>query len=375
MNETVYRNFYVGSKIISGRYALETLSFELLQQNARRPLCLIPETEKAVAGTIRKALKSTVTVIGAVLICGRDESDLPEKIAEVYREQNCDSLIAVAEASLMCAVKSARLKLSAEKTAAEIGRTAAASEITELPPQQTVPLFAVAVPSVEATYYPHELNLGEKRILSPALFANTVFVDPRITKKASARKEWRKPAAAALMTAVWALSDMQSHPAARACALSAIGQVCEALTVRSRAEQTRLVCNAQIFSKTALINSRPFPAVELLPLIPVSEEVRIGILKTVFEKELTGLSFGYADLTQAVLTLCGTGPFDNSSPQTVKNSFTNAVSALLEKLFPGKPAAGSVIWKQTAEALPSSYLNDTDLKNECLAFLQSQIGE
>lgn len=375
MKETVYRNFYIGSKIISGRCALETLSFELLQQDAVRPLCLIPESEKNAAKTIRKALKSTVTVIGAVLICRRDETDLPEKIAEIYRKCACDSLIAVAEASLMRAVKSAWLKLSVGKTAGEIGQTAAVSEITELPPKKGIPLFAVSVPSVEATYFPNKLSLGEKCILSPVLFADTVFIDPRITKKSSARKQWRLSAAASLMISVWALSDTQSHPAAKACALSAIGQIGEALTTRSAAEQTRLICDAQIFSKTALLNSRPFAAVEILPLIPVSDENRIGILKSVFEKALPDFPFGHSDLVQAVLTFCETEAFDDSSPETVRKLFMTTVSNLLEILLPGKPSVSREIWNQTAKAVSASYLNNTELKNECLSFLQSQIGE
>lgn len=375
MNETVYRNFYVGSKIISGRCALEVLSFELLQQDARRPLCLVPEEEKTAAKTIRKALKSTVTVIGAILICRHDETGLPEKIAAAYLEHNCDSLVVVAEAALMYAAKSARLKLAVGKTAAEIAQTATGAEITELPKQKEIPLFAVSVPSVEITYLPHKLSLGEKRLFSPSLFADTVFIDPRITGKSSARRQWRKPAAAALMTAVWALSDTESHPAARACALSAIGQICEAQTERTSAERTRLICNAQIFAKTALLNSRPFAAVEILPLIPVSEETRIGILKAVFEKTLPELSFGHADLSQAVLTIGGPNSPDNPSAETAPNVFRAAVTALLENLLPGQTIAEPAVWKQTAAAVSASYLKDTELKNECLAFLQSQIGE
>lgn len=375
MKETVYRNFYVGSKIISGRRALETLSFELLQQDAKRPLCLIPESEKTAAKTIRKALKSTVTVIGAVQVCRHDEADLPEKIAETYRKCACDSLIVVAEAQLMRAVKSAWLKLSVGKTADEIGKTATDTEITEMPPKKGIPLFAVSVPSVEATYFPNKLSLGKKRILSPVLFADTVFIDPRITKRSSVRKQWRLSAAASLMISVWALSDTLSHPAAKACALSAIGQIGEAVTTRSSAEQTRLICNAQIFSKTALLNSRPFAAVEILPLIPVSDETRIGILKSVFEKALPDFSFGHADLVQAVLTLCETADFDDSSPETVRKLFITAVSDLLEILSPGNTSVNTEIWTQTANAVSASYLNDTELKNECLAFPQSQIGE
>lgn len=375
MDKTVYRNFYVGSKIISGRYALETLSFELQQHDAIRPLCLIPETEKAAEKEIRKAMKSTVTVIGAVIVSRGNEEGLPEKIAETYCECRCDSLIVIAEPSLMCAAKSARLKLTIGKSASEIGDNINSGDITELPPQKTVPLFAVAVLSAEATYFPHELILGSKRILSSSLFATTIFIDPRVTKKSAACKEWRKAAAAALMTAVWALSDTGSHPASRACALSAVSQIREAVNIRSRAEQLRLICNAQIFSKTALLNSRPFVAVEILPLIPVSEEVRIGILKTTFKKELPQLPFSHEDLTQAVLTLCETSSFDNPSPENTKDVFTTAVADLLETLLPGTLTVDTEIWKRTKETFLPSFLNSTGIKNECLTFLQAQIGE
>lgn len=375
MNETVYRNFYIGSKILSGRYALETLSFELQQQDAVRPLCLIPETEKNVEKRIRKALKSTVTVIGAVILCRGNEEGLPEKIADAYREYRCDSLIVIAEPSLMCAVKSARLKLSTGKSAAEIGCTDDSGDITELPPQKAVPLFAVTVLSTEATYFPHELILNNKRILSPSLFANTIFIDPRVTKKSAARKEWRKPAAAALMTAVWALSDTKSHPAARACALSAIGQVWEAVCLRSRAEKTRLVCNAQVFSKTALINSRPFPEIEILSLIPVNDGARIGILRSVFEKSFSGLTFTYTDLIQAALTVCGNISSDNPTPDELEKIFAEAVFKLLALLLPEKQTTDPKIWKAAVDAVPLSYISRTSYKDKCVAFLQSQIGE
>lgn len=375
MKETVYRNFTIGSKMISGRSALSTLSFELLQHNAKRPLCLIPEAEAAAEKAIRNALKTTVTVIGAVVVCNGNEEALPQKIADAFTEFRCDSLVAVAEPSLMSAVKSARLKLATGKTAAETMEATDEKDLQRLPPQKRIPLFAVVVPTTKTTYFPNRLLLGNKRIQSPSLFADALFVDPKVTKKAAESDKWRKQAALALMSAVWVLSDTDSHPAARACALSAVEQFVEAVSLRSKAEKTRLICNAHLFSKTALVNARSIIEIELLPFMPLDDDKRLGCLKTVFVKSLPTISFAPADLIQAVLTLCANQPLESLSPETAKTFFDKAVTELLETLLPGNQIADSSIWQQTAEAVSQSYLYKTEEKEKYLQFLQSQIGD
>ena len=241
------------------------------------------------------------------------------------------------------------------------------------PPRRSVPFVSVAVLTPEIGPLPNELILDSGAcITSPLFYPDTVFIDPRVTGKSAAVSKRSEIAAAAFIFAVFALSDTQAHPAVRACAHSALRQVCEAIETRSRSGQTRLIANARFLSQIALTGVRFVPEIALLPFLTDGRNPT-ETLKTLFEAALPTLSFAKDDLSQIVIKLV---PNYNagSGKQTLRSEFETALLRLTQRLMPNSAApkpSRSELFK-AFEAVKKSALT-AEQKNECLKILQIQM--
>jgi len=111
-----YYEFFNSVKIISGYKALETIPFELGRLGAKRPIII---TDKGVsqAGLIKHVVDSfagTDTVIGAVFDETPQDSSylVVNQIAEIYRSQGCDSIIAVGGGSSIDTAKGVNIVIT-----------------------------------------------------------------------------------------------------------------------------------------------------------------------------------------------------------------------------------------------------------------------
>ncbi len=111
-----YYEFYNSCKIISGQKSLDNLPYELRFFNAERPLVI---TDKGVvaAGLIDhviNAFKSSDMTIGAIFddVPPDSSANLVNTIAGVYRENKCDSFVAVGGGSPMDTAKGVNIVIS-----------------------------------------------------------------------------------------------------------------------------------------------------------------------------------------------------------------------------------------------------------------------
>jgi alcohol dehydrogenase len=110
-----YYEFYCRVKIIAGHDALEKIPDALARLRAGRPMIV---TDKGVSGAglldiVADAIKDGVT-IGAIADDVPPDSDLRvvNRLAHVYREKGCDSLIAVGGGSVMDTAKGINVVVS-----------------------------------------------------------------------------------------------------------------------------------------------------------------------------------------------------------------------------------------------------------------------
>lgn len=111
-----YYEFFCPVKVIAGHAALEHIPFELAALGAARPLII---TDKGVRSNnllapIEAAFESTDAVIGCIFDDVPPDSSLEtvRKAAQLYRENNCDAIIAVGGGSVIDTSKATNILVS-----------------------------------------------------------------------------------------------------------------------------------------------------------------------------------------------------------------------------------------------------------------------
>lgn len=112
-----YYEFQNTTKIISGESAINNIPAELKFYNASRPL-LISDKILENIGTVRK-IKDAINVDSKVKVIAEytevpQDSDLKvvNKLAKIYKENNCDSIVAVGGGSVIDTAKGLRMLIS-----------------------------------------------------------------------------------------------------------------------------------------------------------------------------------------------------------------------------------------------------------------------
>lgn len=180
-----YYEFFNSCKIISGKKALDNLPYELRFFGAERPIII---TDKGVVNAgliehVKKAFHSSEMTIGAIFDDVPPDSSLTlvNEIAAVYRENQCDSFVAVGGGSPMDTAKGVNIVISenSEKLSDFMG----ADMLTK--PMRPF----IAIPTTSGTG--SEVTLAaviadtEKNIKMPfvsqKLIASATILDPRMT--------------------------------------------------------------------------------------------------------------------------------------------------------------------------------------------------
>ena len=107
-------------KIISGEGALENIAFELINLKASKPLILTTNSmiKHGQIDIITKALKDAKIDVGLVFkdIPQDSSVDVVNKISKLYRENNCDSIVAVGGGSIIDTAKGVNILVSTDST-------------------------------------------------------------------------------------------------------------------------------------------------------------------------------------------------------------------------------------------------------------------
>ena len=111
-----YYEFFCPVKVIAGHAALEHIPFELATLGAKRPLIITDKGVRAnqLLAPIETAFESTDAVIGGIFDDVPPDSSLDtvRRAAQYFREQQCDSIIAVGGGSVIDTSKATNILVS-----------------------------------------------------------------------------------------------------------------------------------------------------------------------------------------------------------------------------------------------------------------------
>lgn len=111
-----YYEFMNSVKIISGKYALENISFELSNLKASKPLILTTNSmiKNGQLKIITDSLEKAKIEIGPIYkdIPQDSSVDVVNEISELYRKNNCDSIVAIGGGSVIDTAKGVNILVS-----------------------------------------------------------------------------------------------------------------------------------------------------------------------------------------------------------------------------------------------------------------------
>ena len=229
-----YYEFYCPVKIIAGLKALEHLPAELAERGCAAPMVL---TDKGVrqAGLIdhvELAFEEAGISLGQVFddIPPDSSTDVVEHIARLFRERNCDSLIAVGGGSVMDTAKAANILVSegGEFLRAYVGAHALTRPLKPLVAIATTAGTGSEVTSVAVIKDTHKQK--KDAFQSAHLLPAVAVIDPRMTLTVPPGIT-AATAMDALTHAVEAFTCLAKNPLSDAYASAAIRKIVAALPI------------------------------------------------------------------------------------------------------------------------------------------------
>ena len=233
-----YFEFQNAVKLLCGELALERIAIELENLGCEKPLMLSDAvlTKIGTLSTVIKAMESEGVEPAAVY------SDIPvdsslavvNRIAVFYREQGCDSIVAVGGGSVIDTAKGVRLVLSQNKQ-----DILSLSGLDNLVRGRHIPF--VVVPTTAGTgsectgvaVIRNDSNGVKMEFLSPYVEPDIAVIDPRMTQglppKATATTGMD-----ALVHAIEACTCQQANPLSSAYGTSAIRMISENVVTATR---------------------------------------------------------------------------------------------------------------------------------------------
>lgn len=258
-----YFEFYNPAKILSGHNALENIPYELNIRGASRPLLLTSGTpaKNGLADQVLGCLRGYGIQANAVF------SQIPKEptfltvsvAADIYRQNGCDSLIALGGGSVLDTAKGVKLLAAHDADCLDpfLGCEA-------IPPGIPVPLIAIPTTAGTGSECNRVAVLADgdsgvkQEFLSASLIPDVAVVDPRTTLTlpplitASTGMD-------ALVHAVEAYTCLQKNPISDALCLSALGLIGHFLVKAvSEGEEERYrlaMSNAALMAGMAFSNS------------------------------------------------------------------------------------------------------------------------
>lgn len=259
-----YYEFQNATKILSGKLAINNIPAELKSLNAQSPLLISDEILNKI-GTVKK-VKDAINTDNKIKVKAEytqvpPDSDLEvvNKIAKIYKEQKCDSIVAVGGGSVIDTAKGVRMLLSQNK-----------EDINELMGNEIlnygkhVPFIVVPTTSGTGSEVTLVAVIEDKiknlkmEFISYFLLPDVAVLDPEMTmtlpKKATA-----STGIDALCHAIEAYTCIQKNPISDAYAISAIKLIMDNIEIavkNGENKKARLsMANASLMAGISFSNS------------------------------------------------------------------------------------------------------------------------
>jgi len=227
-----YYEFFCPVKVIAGNAALEHIPFELATLGAKRPMII---TDKGVRGNqllapIEAAFESTDAVIGCIFDDVPPDSSLDtvRQAAALYRENQCDAIIAVGGGSVIDTSKATNILVS--EGGDDLLQYSGAHNL----PKPLKPFFVIPTTSGTGSEVTMVAVVSDKAknvkmaFASYYLMPHAAILDPRMTLTLPPHLT-AMTAMDALTHAVEAYTCMAANPISDAYATAAIKKICSNL--------------------------------------------------------------------------------------------------------------------------------------------------
>ena len=227
-----YYEFFCPVKVIAGNAALEHIPFELATLGAKRPMII---TDKGVRGNqllapIEAAFESTDAVIGCIFDDVPPDSSLDtvRQAAALYRENQCDAIIAVGGGSVIDTSKATNILVS--EGGDDLLQYSGAHNL----PKPLKPFFVIPTTSGTGSEVTMVAVVSDKTknvkmaFASYYLMPHAAILDPRMTLTLPPHLT-AMTAMDALTHAVEAYTCMAANPISDAYATAAIKKICSNL--------------------------------------------------------------------------------------------------------------------------------------------------
>jgi alcohol dehydrogenase len=220
-----YYEFQNPVKINAGQDALETIPYELKQMNASRPIIITDKgiTNAGLLKTVLNAFDDSELTIGVIFDETPPDSSLStvNRIAELYRKNKCDSIIALGGGSPMDTAKGVNILIS--ENTDDIRKFMGADRLkSKMQPFIAIPTTSGTGSEVTlvAVIY-DEANQVKMPFTSARLLPDVAILDPRMTIGLPQRIT-AATGMDALTHAIEAYTCLQKNPMSDAYAVSAI---------------------------------------------------------------------------------------------------------------------------------------------------------
>jgi alcohol dehydrogenase len=258
-----YYEFQNSAKLLSGCHAIDNIPYELSRLEAEKPMVLSDAVLEKLGtmGIVTKALEEAGVTIGAVFtdIPADSSVEVVNRVAALYRETGCNSIVAVGGGSVIDTAKGARMVLSQDSD--DILALMGCETLTR---GKSIPFVAVPTTSgtgSEATEVAVIRDPARKlkmEFISHYLLPDVAVLDPRMTTGLPP-KTTAATGMDALCHAVEGCTCLQNNPVSFAYGTAAIDLIRDNLetAVRNGKDETarQAMANASYLAGACFSNS------------------------------------------------------------------------------------------------------------------------
>lgn len=257
-----YYEFFNPVKLISGNKAIDNLPYELEQLGAGRPIIITDKgvTDAGLVKIVIQAFESSDMVIGAVFddVPQDSSSDIVNRIAGIYRENTCDSIVAVGGGSPIDTAKGVNIVIT--ENSDDLMKFEGADRLNKpMRPFIIIPTTAGTGSEVTSAAVIKNTKKNVKMLFaSYRLFPNVGIIDPRMTLTVPPHIT-AATGMDALTHAMEAFTCLQKNPISDAYAFAAVRMISENLVSAvengSDADTRLAMANAATMAGAAFSNS------------------------------------------------------------------------------------------------------------------------